>query len=110
MSAKGGLGKFTRRRRWTRKAICTEHVELVPSSYRLPEAPSRPTISSVNTSVPEASPISLSNDVFVAGGSVGGGAKTSAVAPVGSTGVKGEVTNAGGSAGDALRLRLKRLV
>lgn len=29
MSSKGGLGKFTRRRRWTRKAVCTETVQLV---------------------------------------------------------------------------------
>lgn len=30
MSAKGGLGKFTRRRRWARQAICTESVRLIP--------------------------------------------------------------------------------
>ncbi|CAK9786353.1 hypothetical protein CC85DRAFT_284967 [Cutaneotrichosporon oleaginosum] len=36
MTARGGLGKFTRRRRWTRRAVCTESVhrivEAQPSS------------------------------------------------------------------------------
>ncbi|BEI87810.1 uncharacterized protein CcaverHIS019_0105280 [Cutaneotrichosporon cavernicola] len=29
MTARGGLGKFTRRRRWTRRAVCTESVHRI---------------------------------------------------------------------------------
>ncbi|CED85514.1 Peroxin/Ferlin domain [Phaffia rhodozyma] len=147
MTAKGGLGKFTRRRRWTRKAICTEHVVLVPSSYKIPEAPARPSISSVDTTVPSAAPILVSHDPFLtsavttssvsihsataagtmttteAGNKEAMATTTAVKEPVGVAvprpragsetgggGIKGEVTNAGASAGDALKLRLKRLV
>lgn len=30
MGPKGGMGKYTRRRRWQRRAICTEEIEYIP--------------------------------------------------------------------------------
>ncbi|GHJ89663.1 hypothetical protein NliqN6_6065 [Naganishia liquefaciens] len=40
MGPKGGLGKYTRRRRWQRRAICTEEIEYIPGEK--PAAPSTP--------------------------------------------------------------------
>ncbi|KAH8828522.1 Peroxin/Dysferlin domain-containing protein, partial [Flagelloscypha sp. PMI_526] len=36
---KGGMGKYTRYRRWTRVAIVEEHVEDLPDDYEIPAAP-----------------------------------------------------------------------
>ncbi|GMK54334.1 hypothetical protein CspeluHIS016_0109200 [Cutaneotrichosporon spelunceum] len=36
MTAKGGLGKFTRRRRWTRRAVCTESVHRISGAQASP--------------------------------------------------------------------------
>ncbi|KAL7411925.1 hypothetical protein BDY24DRAFT_114892 [Mrakia frigida] len=59
MSAKGGLGKFTRRRRWTRLALLTEHVQLVP----LPVLPSSPSSTSLTNPTPIGLPLRRSSSL-----------------------------------------------
>lgn len=41
MGAKGGLGRFTRRRRWHRRAVCTEVVQKITTD-RVPSVPAQP--------------------------------------------------------------------
>jgi hypothetical protein len=82
MGARGGLGKvskigghrlhaqFTRRRRWTRRAICIESVEYIPSADRvaspvkpkpvplaIPTKPRGNSHGAVPLSVPKAAPV-----------------------------------------------------
>ncbi|KIR33728.1 hypothetical protein L804_00987 [Cryptococcus deuterogattii 2001/935-1] len=53
MGSKGGLGKFTRRRRWQRRAICIETVrKLSPSDDPAISIPPSTTESGVNTPTP----------------------------------------------------------
>ncbi|KAK4687064.1 hypothetical protein P7C73_g3056, partial [Tremellales sp. Uapishka_1] len=39
MGPRGGLGKFTRRRRWSRRAVLTESTQRIPSSTEIPSSP-----------------------------------------------------------------------
>ncbi|KAL7421845.1 hypothetical protein Q5752_003616 [Cryptotrichosporon argae] len=113
MTAKGGLGKFTRRRRWQRRAVCTETVTRV--------SPADPDYVAASEPVP-LSPTAAAQPTVPAVALERRGSSTSPnrlkappAPPIAE--VKNEdeenvaiVPPAGGSRDDVLRLRLKKVM
>ncbi|KAL1405325.1 hypothetical protein Q8F55_008954 [Vanrija albida] len=102
MGAKGGLGKFTRRRRWQRRAVCTETVARIPELAPVRRHTAEHNAPDTNVSPPgsgAATPVGRQSSL-----------KAAPVAPVTADAVLdvGEGSSSALSRDDALRQRLKK--
>ncbi|KAJ9099916.1 hypothetical protein QFC21_003921 [Naganishia friedmannii] len=76
MGPKGGMGKYTRRRRWQRRAICTEEIEYIPGERPPPpitvvgEAVADSVDKVAGKAVAQGTPVASAKERLVTGSSV----------------------------------------